>query len=57
MGRRSSLAGALRFSESASLAPPYPGFHFPATSTVREVFPHTAYRLSFFLERSKSFAA
>ena len=34
--------------------PPYPGFHFLPRQTVREVFPHTAYRLSFLLERSKS---
>jgi hypothetical protein len=37
----------------ASLTEPLAGFHPPPPQTVREVLPHTAYRLSVPLERSK----
>jgi hypothetical protein len=40
-------------SGSASLPEPLAGFHSPPPQTVREVLPHTAYRLSVPLERSK----
>jgi hypothetical protein len=40
-------------SGSVSLTEPLAGFHSPPPQTVREVLPHTAYRLSVPLERSK----
>jgi len=36
-----------------TLTEPLAGFHSPPPQTVREVLPHTAYRLSVPLERSK----